>query len=74
MITKQGLDEVERAYQIALAQERKASESLNDAHEKVEALREALNCDHPENQLEYRNGFMYNSVICHKCGYTWSDY
>lgn len=70
-ITKQGLEEVDKALENALKREAEARRQLDDASESVDHLREAVECDHSE--LENAGSFMYIQTRCKKCGFMWYD-
>jgi len=70
-ITAEGLKQVDDALKSALKAEEQAREQLDDASERVDQLREAVNCDHKK--LENMGYFMYNESRCTKCGFTWMD-
>jgi len=70
-ITKEGLKRVDDALVSALKQEAEARRQLDDASERVDELREAVECDH--SKLEDAGSFMYMQTVCKKCGFMWQD-
>ena len=72
-ITEHGLKDVQKALESALKREAEARQQLDDASERVDALREAAECKHKESDLENTGSFMYMQTRCKKCGFTWMD-
>ena len=73
-ITAKGIKEVEEEYERALIEEERAIENLNAARERVDMLRESLECPHEEHDLEYYAGIIYEQTVCRRCGFTWDDF
>jgi len=70
-ITEHGLQQVKDALKRALTQEAEARRQLDDCSERVDQLREAVECDHKK--LEDAGSFMYQETRCKKCGFMWMD-
>lgn len=70
-ITPNGLKRVEEAHDAALKRVRKAREDLDVACEQLDALREAMECEH-EN-LADEGCYINCQTRCKDCGFVWID-
>lgn len=71
MITEQGLEDVLNALDEAEIREHKARRELDAAVERLDAIREAVNCKHED--LEDAGSHSICLTRCNQCGFTWYD-